>query len=412
MENKNIQPDTSAGYIIEKGEQVPAEFVVNAEGQVVSVASGGMRRRNGRSGVDAEGREKRFMLIRRLNSTGCAMLLDILLSNVVALQVVIVLIVVWAISGALDAAAMASAAADGDLGGLTRLVGFAIALTNAIAMPLAHTAAGYMHSVRNGFSLRPAMQKGKSIGGALPACIVTALGSVYAWSFVYMICAHFLPDSFFGRTGFGVNSFEGLSTAGIVIAAIYTVILAPLTEEFLFRGVLLRSLSKYGTGFAVVLSSLLFGLIHGNIYQAPFAFLAGIVLAYAAIRSGSIWRAVLVHFAVNLFSCLRDLAMLMVPAELSEAVDYGFMGFAGLMVLGSVVILCTCAKRISWKPVEENCTMLLPRAETAARLRWPYVLLSAALLAAMAIYVLAILASCGVTFGLENLQEILEQMAG
>ena len=57
---------------------------------------------------------------------------------------------------------------------------------------------------------------------------------------------------------------------------IYASILAPISEEILFRGLIQHSLLPFGKKFAVFGSALLFGIFHGNLAQTPFAFLAGL----------------------------------------------------------------------------------------------------------------------------------------
>lgn len=84
-------------------------------------------------------------------------------------------------------------------------------------------------------------------------------------------------------------------------------IMAPLCEEFIFRGVILHNLRQFGNGFAVLVSALLFSMIHGNLLQMPLAFLAGLVLGFFVLKSGSIWLTVLMHIAVNTFSVAADL---------------------------------------------------------------------------------------------------------
>lgn len=396
MDNGNLRPENAPAYITEKGEQVPAEYVVSADGRVVAAPATGLRRHEERSGMDAQGREKRFMLIRRLNSTGVALLLDVLLGNLAAIQIMLVVLVVWFVCGVCDPSQLLSALTGGD-GELMKKYAFASILATCIALPLCHVAVGYMHSVRNGFSLRPALQRGSPMGKQLAGAVVVALGCTYSWVFIYMICGWLMPDSFFGGTSFSGNSFASLDTAGMVVSAVYTCIMAPLTEEFLFRGVLLRSLSKYGTGFAVILSSLLFGLIHGNIYQTPFAIMAGIVLSYTAVRSGSIWPGVLVHFVVNTFAVARELLAVLVPQSWEQAVHFGFFGFAGLMILISVIILCVGSKSISWTPVNPERTLLLPVVNSAAKAKLLYVPISVVLMAVIVIYAAFIALSCVVT---------------
>ncbi len=84
-------------------------------------------------------------------------------------------------------------------------------------------------------------------------------------------------------------------------------LMAALVEEFVFRGAILQSLRRFGDGFALLISSLLFALAHGNLIQGPNAFLMGMVIGYFVIRTGSIWTGILIHFCNNLFAVLFDL---------------------------------------------------------------------------------------------------------
>ena len=86
---------------------------------------------------------------------------------------------------------------------------------------------------------------------------------------------------------------------------IISVALAPaLIEEFLFRSVIMGSLLKFGKGFAIFTSAFLFGLVHGNLIQIPFAFLVGIVIGAMVVETNSIWTGVIIHFINNLISVL------------------------------------------------------------------------------------------------------------
>ena len=76
-------------------------------------------------------------------------------------------------------------------------------------------------------------------------------------------------------------------------------IIAPLAEEFAMRGVVMGTLRKFGDGFAICISALLFGLMHGNLAQMPFAFIVGLALGFAVIKTGSLWTGVLIHFINN-----------------------------------------------------------------------------------------------------------------
>lgn len=80
---------------------------------------------------------------------------------------------------------------------------------------------------------------------------------------------------------------------------LYASILAPIGEEILFRGYVLRSLRPYGKRFAVLGSAVLFGLFHGNLLQTPYAILMGLVLGYVAVEYSVIWSIAL-HMFNNL----------------------------------------------------------------------------------------------------------------
>lgn len=83
-------------------------------------------------------------------------------------------------------------------------------------------------------------------------------------------------------------------------------IVPALVEEFALRGVMLQSLRKYGDAFAVFASAILFGIMHGNMTQAPFAFILGAVLAILVIMTGSLWTSMAIHLINNTYSVLMN----------------------------------------------------------------------------------------------------------
>ena len=80
---------------------------------------------------------------------------------------------------------------------------------------------------------------------------------------------------------------------------LYGALMAPVFEEVLFRGLILRTLEPYGKKFAILASAFLFGMFHGNIVQSPFAFFVGLVLGYVAVEYHMGW-AILLHLINNL----------------------------------------------------------------------------------------------------------------
>lgn len=80
---------------------------------------------------------------------------------------------------------------------------------------------------------------------------------------------------------------------------------APLLEEMLFRGVILRSfLHQYSRKESILWSALIFGLAHLNAYQFVTAFILGIVLGWLYERTRSLWPSILLHAAFNAYVTL------------------------------------------------------------------------------------------------------------
>lgn len=77
------------------------------------------------------------------------------------------------------------------------------------------------------------------------------------------------------------------------------VVMAPLFEEVLFRGVILESTrARYGVMAAWLVSSLIFGIIHLHPAIVLNAFVAGLILAFIYLKTDSLWPAIILH-AIN-----------------------------------------------------------------------------------------------------------------
>lgn len=81
----------------------------------------------------------------------------------------------------------------------------------------------------------------------------------------------------------------------------YSVLLAPFSEELIFRGVTLRQAKKALPFWAAnILQAALFGIFHMNMIQGIYAFCLGLLLGYICEKSGSIYNAIFLHFLFNL----------------------------------------------------------------------------------------------------------------
>lgn len=89
------------------------------------------------------------------------------------------------------------------------------------------------------------------------------------------------------------------ATENIWITIVFSVILAPIFEEFVFRGIILNRLKPYGDKVSIFFSALLFAMFHGNLYQMFYAFAIGCAFAYVALRTRRIAYTIGLHMFVN-----------------------------------------------------------------------------------------------------------------
>ena len=79
----------------------------------------------------------------------------------------------------------------------------------------------------------------------------------------------------------------------------YVCLIGPIFEEVLFRGAILRTLNRYNRYFAIIASALIFGLFHLYLEQGAHAFVLGLVLAYASLKTDSLMVPILLHIFHN-----------------------------------------------------------------------------------------------------------------
>ncbi len=125
----------------------------------------------------------------------------------------------------------------------------------------------------------------KAGAGMLVSGFLVCMSTLFFWKsygsepYEYSLC---FVGKAYGQPGRG--SDEGLSTWSIFVTM---VVMAPICEEILFRKILIDRIRLYGDKAAILVSSVVFGLSHGNFYQFFYAFGIGLVLAIFIFRRGS-----------------------------------------------------------------------------------------------------------------------------
>ncbi len=131
--------------------------------------------------------------------------------------------------------------------------------------------------------------------------ILLGIGIQVSLSLILNIIASIKPDWFhnYGQV------MEQLGRGNSLLSIIYIVIIAPISEEYIFRGVTFHKAYKVMPYMgANILQAILFGVYHGNIVQGSYAFLLGVFLGLVCFKLHSIFAAILLHMVINLSGIL------------------------------------------------------------------------------------------------------------
>lgn len=120
-----------------------------------------------------------------------------------------------------------------------------------------------------------------------------------------------------------IEASAALNEAGLLMV-LSSVIMAPLVEEVIFRGLILTRLNRAMPGWlAVLVTALIFGVCHGQVVWMAYAFVLGTVFGFLALRARSIWPSLAAHLIFNgigqLAVFLEDRALNPLPALLALA---------------------------------------------------------------------------------------------
>ena len=133
---------------------------------------------------------------------------------------------------------------------------------------------------------------GKTIGLSIPLIVAGML--------FINLCSEFigLPDLM-------QDTFRAMSRN--VFGIISIAIMAPLVEELLFRGAIQGYMLRKGIKplHAILIASAIFGIVHMNPIQIPFAFAIGLIFGWLYYRTGSVVPGIIGHFINNSIACLQ-----------------------------------------------------------------------------------------------------------
>jgi len=167
------------------------------------------------------------------------------------------------------------------------------------------------------------------------------------------------------------SSTSDYSVWSFVLTILFVGILPGICEEIAHRGLVLGGIKKNGAIRAILFCGLLFGLMHFNITQFGYAFVAGMFFCFVTLLSRSIYPAMIMHFTNNFFSTLTSYAENSDWMH-SNLVDWinNFLysgNTAMVIIMNTLIILLTCslisflllklfieAKRSHFKKFQQN----------------------------------------------------------
>lgn len=217
------------------------------------------------------------------------------------------------------------------------------AMESAIEQAATNNGWGYILAVAVGTVILLFWKKGtlKTLWAKEKPMTAGAFFSLAALFFSAQVLAQiltFVLEWLLNRVGLSLlDMMESTSVSGTSVSMfLYASLLGPISEELLFRGLLLRTLQPYGKKFAILATAFLFGMFHGNMIQTPYAFAVGLVLGYVAVEYSLGW-AVLLHVLNNmvLADFMTRLSAIL-PAGVGDLIT---LLFIWACAIASVVIL-------------------------------------------------------------------------
>ena len=161
---------------------------------------------------------------------------------------------------------------------------------------------------------------------------------------------------------------------GFCLSFVQIVLTAATVEELSLRGYTMGNLRKYGDKFAIIASSIVFALIHGNFIQIPFALIVGLGIGYLTVKTRSLWTGVLIHAGNNLFSVVSMYGQMYFEEELFNAVYTSAFMLIAAVGLGCLAVF---VRRNREYPLVKSLSPLSTKEKVSAFITSPAIIIVA-----------------------------------
>lgn len=129
----------------------------------------------------------------------------------------------------------------------------------------------------------------------------------------------------------------------IIVYIVIAAVLPAIFEELVCRGAICGTLKGINKGAAIIVSSIVFSLIHMSLYQIPYAFVAGLILAFVYIKYDNIIITMIMHFINNLSSVIMLLYINNLPkdqngTDMSNLISISYIALTVFIAVISLIL--------------------------------------------------------------------------
>jgi len=158
--------------------------------------------------------------------------------------------------------------------------------------------------------------------------------------------------------------------AGVLAMVFMLVVIAPILEEFWVRGIMFDALKPYGTGIAIILTSVIFGLMHGSLYMLFYTTAYGFALGYIRYATGSLLIVTILHAIINSIAAgtLFLSSLMEITNEEIKAINTIYLIYTLavlVMIIVGVVVFLSKIPVIRKYKIENAWTQIGPWKKTA-----------------------------------------------
>jgi len=140
-------------------------------------------------------------------------------------------------------------------------------------------------------------EKHKMSFGSFLICLMICVGQMVAGNLVGTVINVILTTLLPNTEAYSLNAF--VFNENPYFFLFLAVICAPIIEEIILRKVFIDRVRKFGDGWAILFSGLLFGFLHGNFTQFFYATFLGWFLAFIYVKTGKLQYTIAMHMILN-----------------------------------------------------------------------------------------------------------------